>query len=144
MCLSWFYLQSHRIWDVFLCSCVLEPLQDLHFTLFVCKPRSCMELLVLFWLWPFFFFFSPSHLKTHVPNTTWRMPGKTLLKKDSSLPSIMTNVMRKCEGLSVVCLNMSLLTLSLSSICLHNQCSMLWAIWPHFTRIPTVSHRTKP
>lgn len=84
-------------------------------------------------------FFFP-HLKTHVPNTTRRMPGKTLLKKDSSLPSIMTNVMRKREGLSVVRLNMSSLTLSLGSICLHNQCCMLCAIWPYFARTPTVSH----
>lgn len=136
MCLSRCYLQSRRIWDVFLCSCIREPLQDLHFTLFICKPRSCMELLVLFWLWLFFF----PHLKTHVPNTTRRMPGKTLLKKDSSLPSIMTNVMRKREGLSVVRLNMSSLTLSLGSICLHNQCCMLCAIWPYFARTPTVSH----
>lgn len=73
--------------DLRCCSCILEPLQRLQFTLFICQPRSCMG-------FSGFDFFFP-RLKTHVPNTTRRMPGTTLLKKDSRWPSIMTNVMWK-------------------------------------------------
>lgn len=133
------YLQSCRIPYVFLCSCILEPFQDLHFTPFICKPRRSVERPVLSWRWLFF-----SRLKTHKPSTTPRMPGNTLLKKGSRLPCFMTNAMRKCKGLSVVCLNMSSVTFSLCPVCLHNQSCMFCAIWPHFARTPTVSHTTKP
>lgn len=86
-----------------------------------------------------FFLFEDPHAKYNTQNA-----GKDIAKKGQHLPSIMTNATRKCEGLSVVCLNMSLVTLSLSPICLHNQSCMLCAIWPHFPRTPTVPHTTKP
>lgn len=76
MCLCWCYLQSCRIPYVFLCSCILEPLQDLHFTPFICEPRRSAWSSLFF---PGVDFFSC--LKTHKPSTTPRMPGNTLLKR---------------------------------------------------------------
>lgn len=124
---------------VFLFSCILEPLQALHFTLFTCKPRRSVWSSLFFRGVDFFFLFEDPQAKYNTKNA-----GKYIAKKGSRLPSFMTNAMRKFEGLSVVCLNMSPVTLSLRSICLHNQSCMFCAIWPHFARTPTVSHTTKP
>lgn len=76
MCLCWCYLQSCRIPYAFLCSCILEPLQDLHFTPFICKPRRSVWSSLFFPGVDFFFSFEDPQAKYNTKNA-----GKYVAKK---------------------------------------------------------------
>lgn len=80
MCLCWCYLQSCRIPYVFLCSCILEPLQDLHFTPFICEPRRSVWSSLFFPGVDFFFLFEDPQAKYNTKNA-----GKYVAKKGAAV-----------------------------------------------------------